>query len=97
MEIMQILGVASVPFVVAVVHELLRVYKMIVDKKVPQESKEAFVKLIPLFAGVLGLLIGVGAYFVGVLGDSLPKAILVGIASGLGATGIDQVAKQLGK
>jgi len=92
-----VLNIASVPFMVAIVHELLRVYKIIINNKVADNNRENFIKLIPLVAAVLGMCVGIGAYFLQLYGTSITNAILVGIVSGLGATGADQVVKQLRK
>lgn len=55
-------------------------------------------KWIPVICGVLGAILGPVALFTGVPGfpatDSL-TAVAVGIVSGLAATGINQVGKQL--
>lgn len=55
---------------------------------------------IPVLCGVLGMVLGVAALYLGIpdfpAGDPLTAAA-VGGASGLAATGIDQAAKQLKK
>ena len=55
-------------------------------------------RLIPVFCGTLGLVLGLACYFcrLGILpaGDPVTAAA-VGIVSGLAATGADQVKKQL--
>ena len=55
-------------------------------------------KWIPVICGVLGAILGPVALFTGVPGfpatDSL-TAVAVGIVSGLAATGVNQVGKQL--
>ena len=57
-------------------------------------------KWIPVICGVLGAILGPVALFTGVpdfpATDSL-TAVAVGIVSGLAATGINQVAKQMSK
>lgn len=57
-------------------------------------------KLIPIVCGLLGGVLGVAAYALGMpefpAGDYLTAAA-VGIVSGLAATGIDQAVKQLTK
>lgn len=54
-------------------------------------------KWIPLFCGVFGGILGVVAMFVmpDYPGADILTAIAVGIVSGLSATGIDQIGKQL--
>ena len=55
-------------------------------------------QLIPILCGVAGLILGLVCFFAGL--DVLPatdpvSAAAVGVVSGLAATGIDQVKKQL--
>lgn len=57
-------------------------------------------QIIPIVCGVAGLALGLVCYFTGL--DVLPAtdpvtAAAVGVVSGLAATGINQVAKQLTK
>ena len=57
-------------------------------------------KYIPICCGVAGAVLGVAGLYLGLpdfpAGDPL-TALAVGIVSGLAATGVNQVAKQLGK
>ena len=57
-------------------------------------------KWIPAICGGLGILLGLGAFFLGVpdypAGDLLTAAAVGGV-SGLAATGVDQLQKQLKK
>lgn len=57
-------------------------------------------KYIPICCGVAGALLGVAGLYLGLpdfpASDPL-TALAVGIVSGLAATGVNQVAKQLGK
>lgn len=57
-------------------------------------------KRIPVICGLCGVGLGMAAYYIGVpdfpAADSLTAAA-VGGASGLAATGLNQVAKQLGR
>ena len=57
-------------------------------------------QVIPIVCGVVGLILGLVCYFTGL--DVIPAtdpvtAAAVGVVSGLAATGINQVAKQLTK
>ena len=57
-------------------------------------------KWIPSISGVAGILLGIAAYFIGVPdfpASDVLTAAAVGAVSGLAATGINQVAKQLNK
>ena len=57
-------------------------------------------KWIPVICGIAGVLLGIASLYLGVpdfpASDPMTAAA-VGGASGLAATGIDQVAKQIGK
>lgn len=57
-------------------------------------------RYIPIVCGVCGAVLGVAGLYLGLpdfpAGDPL-TALAVGIVSGLAATGVNQIAKQLGK
>lgn len=57
-------------------------------------------KWIPVIVGVTGAILGVIGYLTGMPefpANDIITAIAVGIASGLAATGVNQIAKQLGE
>lgn len=57
-------------------------------------------KWIPVLCGVAGMILGIGALYLGVPdfpATDVMTAAAVGGASGLAATGLDQVGKQLGR
>ncbi len=56
-------------------------------------------KWIPLLCGLLGGLLGLAGLYAmpGFPAENLIDALAVGIASGLAATGLDQLGKQLGQ
>ena len=77
------LEVVTVPVIAAIVYGVMAVYS-----------------LIPVWAGVLGIALGVAAYFLvpeAMPADNVLSAVLLGLASGLSATGLDQVYKQIKK
>ena len=85
---------ATIPAIAAIVYTIIDIVKTAMG------GDEKFKRFIPLIACVLGAVCGVIAfYFVpGVMGtENLLVAIIVGAASGLSATGTNQVAKQLTK
>lgn len=87
-----IIEIAAVPVIVTAVYWAINLYK-----KVTKEQ-EKFLKFIPLIAAGLGVILGVVAYFA--MPEIIPAdnvAILIGGASGLAATGTNQVFKQLSK
>lgn len=76
------------------------VYWVINLIKYAVKSNEIFMRLIPIIAAVLGAVLGIICYFAlpGIIAaDNWLMAILIGGASGLSATGVNQVIKQLGK
>ena len=57
-------------------------------------------KWIPAICGLVGIALGLGAYFLGMPGfpgEDVLTAAAVGGVSGLAATGIDQLGKQMKK
>ena len=56
-------------------------------------------RYIPLSCGLLGALLGLAGLYLmpGFPADNLIDALAVGVASGLAATGADQLGKQLGE
>lgn len=91
---MENLTAMSVPIIVSVVYALIGVITKAVN------NNEKFKRFIPLLALIIGAIIG-GVLFVfepTLIGaESGFSAVLIGGASGLAATGTDQVVKQLTK
>lgn len=84
----------SVPIIVAIVYGALELYKKII------QGKGILIKIIPIIAVVLGILIGIAAFYLVpdiIIADNVITAILVGGASGLAATGTHQLFKQISK
>lgn len=76
------------------------VYWVIAIVKYAVKENETFKRFIPLIAAGLGVILGVVAYYLvpGIVpADNVVVAIIVGGASGLTATGVNQMIKQLGK
>lgn len=74
------------------------VYTVIDIVKTAMGGDEKFRRFIPLIACILGAVCGVVAFYCipGVMGtENLLVAIVLGAASGLSATGTNQVVKQL--
>ncbi len=81
-----------VPGIVAIVYALMEVYKQLIKKE------EKYMKYIPIISSVLGIILAVIGFFLVpsiVPTNNLFSAILIGIASGLSATGTHQIFKQL--
>lgn len=84
----------SVPAIAAIVYAVMDVLKI-----ATQENK-TFMRLIPLLSLILGLICGLVAFYTvpGYLDTSNAViAMVVGGASGLSATGVNQVFKQISK
>ena len=86
--------IATIPALAAIVYTLIDITKTAMG------GDEKFRRFIPLIACVLGAACGVVAFYCvpGVMEtENLLVAIVLGAASGLSATGTNQVAKQLTK
>lgn len=86
--------ITTIPALAAIVYTIIDIVKTAMG------GDEKFRRFIPLIACVLGAICGVVAfYFVpGVLDtQNILVAIVLGAASGLSATGTNQIAKQLTK
>lgn len=87
--------IICVPVVVAVVFALMEIYKKYIAKE-----NETMIRIIPLIAGGLGIVFGIVCFYAFpaiISATNLLTAILVGGASGLSATGCNQIFKQLKK
>ena len=87
-----IIDITTIPALAAIVYTIIDITKTAMG------GDEKFKRFIPLIACVLGAVSGVVAfYFVpGVMGtQNLLVAVILGAASGLSATGTNQVVKQL--
>ncbi len=90
----QYLNIISVPAIAAIVYFVISIIKYAV------KGNEKFKRLIPVVAAVLGIILGIVAFYAvpGIIpADNIFTAILIGGASGLTATGANQIIKQLGK
>ena len=87
------LEIASVPVIIGIVFFVMEVYKALV-----KNAPAVWTNLIPVWAAILGVGLGVIAFFFApaiMPADDILTAILIGLASGLGAVGIHQVGKQI--
>lgn len=84
----------SVPAIAGVVYWVIEVIKYTVN------GSEKFKRFIPLTSAILGTLFGVICFYLVptiVPSDNVVLAIVIGAASGLSATGTNQIFKQLTK
>lgn len=89
------LEIICVPVIVAIVFALMEIYKIYIAK-----GNEKLIRFIPLFALGLGAILGIVFYFAFptiISASNWFIAILIGGASGLSATGCNQIFKQLSK
>ena len=90
----QYLNLISVPAIAAVVYWGINIIKHAVGEN------EKFKKFIPLIAAALGVVCGIVCYYAVpsiIPAENIVVAIVIGGASGLTATGTNQIIKQLGK
>ena len=89
----QYLELISVPAIAAVVYWIINIIKTAV-------KNETFNRFIPLIAAVLGVICGVVCFYAIpsiIPAENIVVAIIIGGASGLTATGTNQIIKQLTK
>ena len=89
------LEIVCVPAIAAVVFLLIEVYKKFIAK-----GREKFLNFIPLISGGLGLILGIVFFYAFpaiIAATNVLGAILIGLCSGLSATGCNQIFKQLKK
>ena len=91
---MEYLNLISVPAIAVAVYVVMEVLKKAVGET------EKFKRLIPLFSLLLGAVFGVACfYFIPTIipATNVVLAIVIGAASGLSATGTNQIIKQIEK
>ncbi len=85
--------IVSIPAVVTIVYAIIEVYKAVFKSETAQ-------RVIPIVAGVLGAILGIVAFFACpaiVPTDNAFLAAIMGLFSGLGAVGVNQIYKQATK
>ena len=79
----------SIPTIMVISYLVTEIFKLFIKKK-----------YLPVISGITGAVLGVVAYFLtpSIIGNTnLLTAIAIGIISGLGATGSNQLVKQIKK
>ncbi len=82
----------SVPVIVGIVYAVIEAIKKAVN------SNETFLRFVPLVSLALGVICGIVAYYAlpgYIEASNVWVALLIGGASGLSATGTNQIIKQL--
>lgn len=89
-----LIQIASVPAITSAVYGIIQLYKTVI------KGNEKLTQIIPILAVILGAVIGIVLYYVTesfLPAENIITAILIGGASGLAATGGNQIFKQLSK
>lgn len=87
--------IICVPAIVSTTYALIELYKKWIAK-----GREKYLAFIPLVALILGGILGVSIFYIEpslIIANDVWWALIVGLASGLSATGTNQVFKQLKK
>jgi hypothetical protein len=88
------MDIASVPVITVLVYWFIEFFKQITN------NNENFKRFLPILATIIGIILGLVIYFTlpnMAIAENVLYAILVGGVSGLGATGTNQIIKQLSK
>ncbi len=91
---MEYLELISVPVIATIVYWVINLIKYAV------KNNETFKRFIPLLSALLGAILGIIAFYAVpsiIPAQNVCVAILIGGASGLTATGTNQIIKQFGK
>ena len=95
MEVKTMVDIVCVPVIVSLVFAIMEAYKKIIAKE-----NETLIRIIPVISCVLGIAFGILCFYASpsiIPATNVWTAILVGGASGLSATGCNQIFKQLKK
>ena len=88
------LEIISVPAIATIVYWAINLIKYTV------KENEIFKRLIPIISAMLGACLGCVAFYLApgvIIADNILTAVIIGGASGLTATGTNQIFKQLTK
>ena len=91
---MDTLNFVAVPIIVTVVYTLVSMIKK------ETKSNERLLTKLPIIAATIGAILGVIGFYAApaiIPADNIFTALLIGVSSGLAATGTNQIFKQLGK
>ena len=89
------LEIICVPVIVSLVFSIMEIYKRFIAK-----DKETLVRIIPIIGCVIGIIAGIVCFYAFpsiISATNIWTAILIGGASGLSATGCNQIFKQMSK
>ena len=89
------LEIICVPAIVSLVFSIMELYKRFIAK-----DKEILLRIIPIIACGIGIVLGIVCFYAIpsiIAATNIWTAMLIGGASGLSATGCNQIFKQLSK
>lgn len=89
------LEIVCVPVIVALCYGAIELYKFFIAK-----DNAKLIAIIPIISAVLGGILGIVAFFACpaiIIANNAGVAFLVGLCSGLSATGTNQIFKQFAK
>lgn len=89
------LEIICVPAIVSLVFSIMEIYKKFIAK-----DNETLIRIIPIIGCALGIVLGIVCFYALpwiIAATNVWTAILIGGASGLSATGCNQIFKQLAK
>lgn len=87
--------IICVPAIVAIVYVVIEAYK-----KWIANGREKWLNFIPILALILGGILGIAIFYLVpqfIIAENVWLALIVGLCSGLSATGTNQIFKQLEK
>lgn len=87
--------IICVPVIVTAVFGIMEFYKKVIAK-----DNEKLIRFIPMIAGALGIVLGIICFYACpsiISANDILTAMIIGGASGLSATGCNQIFKQLQK
>lgn len=90
----QFMNIVSVPVIATAVYWTVNLIKNAV------KDNETFNRFIPIISAILGAVLGCVAFYLApsiIVADNVLTALIVGGASGLSATGYNQIIKQFSK
>lgn len=87
------MNMLCVPSIAVLVYFLISLYKETIAV-----GREKYLRVIPMIAGLMGLGLGILVFYTTphiIHADNIIEAMIIGLTSGLAATGTNQIFKQL--
>lgn len=96
----ELMTFTSIPAIVVITYLVCEAYKWVITDKNGNPISNKAMAFIPVLSGITGLTLGILCYIFipqAVASDNIMTAAAIGITSGLAATGVHQVGKQINK